>query len=131
MLDILTENLKKAVRAVKAAGAGGIEDQKCVIVRAETGRLVLLGIGEGGNEVGTPARYEGETQALMVSLTGLRAVANALGPNDVVRIQVRDAGLTIAIQTYRSEGRRLVPGFSAEVVLLPKTPLRKLLASAS
>jgi hypothetical protein len=129
MLDIITENFKRAVRAVKAKGEGGIEDEKCVIVRAQLDSLVLIGIG--GNEVSTPARYGGETQALMVSLTGLRAVANALGPHDWVRLQVRDAGLTIFIQTHRSVGRRLVPGFSSECVLLPKTPLRKILVTAA
>lgn len=90
-MRVLTEEFKKAVRSVKAAGKGGVEDEQRVIVRAETGKLVLVGIGTEetpGTEAECRATYEGEPTAVMTSLVGLRWLAGIINPRDLLELTI-------------------------------------------
>lgn len=119
-MRVLTPEFKRAVREVRAAGVGGEKDTQRVIVRAEPGRLALVGIG--GNEVGIPASYDGPTVAVMTTLYGLRRLAGALDRRDEVDIEVTEKQLRVRVQTYKRRGRRLVPSLAVEQTYFARKP---------
>jgi len=108
-MKVLADQFKSAVRDVRAAGRGGQHDEQCVIVRAEPGRLVLVGIGteqKPGTEASCPLNYAGDTVAVMTSLVGLRWLAGVLLASDEVDLTVEEAhGVAINITSWKNHGR--------------------------
>ena len=109
-MNIMADSFKETVRAVRAAGKGGIEDQQRVIVRAEPGKLTLIGIGNDaqgpGTEASCPYKYDGETVAVVASLVGLRWLARALMVSDQVDLTVSEQdGVSISITSFKNHGR--------------------------
>lgn len=103
-MKALPLELRTAIKKVKASGKGGVDDEQRVIVRAETGRLVLIGIG--GTETSCSLKYDGEPMATITSLVGLRCIANVLLATDEVEVTVCErSGVTVAITSYRNHGR--------------------------
>lgn len=123
-MKVLPIPFKEAVKKVKAAGKGGIEDQQRVIVRAETGRLVLVGIGTEaapGTEASCPLKYEGETKAVITSLVGLRWIANTLTASDEVELTVCEkTGVGIAVSSWKNHGRDAELRVRSESSLKPR-----------
>ena len=123
-MKVLPIPFKEAVKSVKAAGRGGIEDEQRVIVRAEAGRLVLVGIGteaQPGTEASCPLKYEGDTVAVITSLVGLRWLAGVLKATDEVEVTVCEkAGVGIAITSWKTHGRDATLGVRSESTLLPR-----------
>lgn len=124
MHKVLADQFKAAVKDIKAAGRGGIEDEQRVIVRAEAGRLVLVGIGteaKPGTQASCPYHYEGEPVAVITSLVGLRWLANVIRTSDEVELGVdEEAGVKIAITSWKHHGREATIGLRSESLLKPR-----------
>lgn len=123
-MKVLSEPFKTAIRGVRAAGKGGFEDEQRVIVRAEPGRLVLVGIGtekEPGTETACPLRYDGEPTAIITSLVGLRWIAGVLRASDEVDLSISETlGLSVSITSWRYFGREAVLGLHSTSRLAPR-----------
>jgi hypothetical protein len=119
-MKVLPIQFKEAVKKVKAAGS---TDKQLVIVRAEAGRLVLVGIGTEdvpGTEAECPLKYEGETVAVITPLAGLRWVARVLAASDEVELHVCEkAGVKIEITSWKTHGRDATLGLRSESTLIP------------
>ena len=109
MAIVLPQQFKDTVKGIKAKGRGGIEDEQRVIVRAEPGRLVLVGIGtedKPGNEMVCPMNYDGPVVAVITSLVGLRLIAGVLRASDTVELEVCEKqGVSVSITSWREHGR--------------------------
>src|SRR5689334_3447686 len=120
-MKVLPNQFKEAVKTVKAAGQ---TYQQLVIVRAEAGRLVLIGIGTEqapGTEASCPLKYEGETVAVIIHLAGLRWIARVLAASDEVELTVCEkAGVKVAITSWKTHGRDATFGLRSESTLLPQ-----------
>ena len=128
-MKVLPIPFKEAVKKVKAAGRGGIEDEQRVIVRAEPGRLVFIGIGteaQPGTEASCPLKYEGDPVAVITSLVGLRWIANTLAAADEVELTVcEQAGVRIVISSWKNHGRDAELKVCSESLLKPRTVFNK------
>ncbi len=119
-MKVLPIQFKEAVKKLKAAGK---THQQLVIVRAEAGRLMLVGIGTEelpGVEAECPLKYEGETVAIITPLAGLRWVANVLMASDEVELHLCEkTGLKVCITSWKTHGRDATLGLRSESNLMP------------
>ena len=108
-MNVITQEFKKAVRSVKAAGRGGQHDEQRVIVRAANGKLTLTGIGteeKPGTKASCRLKYHGKPVSIITSLVGLRWLAGAVSASDALDVEVCEkTGISIKIAWPCGESR--------------------------